>query len=193
MQLADARCHIIYKTLAWCNAHFLEGKCLPDWPCYHWNYDVSEWASHAAPACASGILRTITHESWRIRVGLKWQQNLENKITKWFKNSVMCLRILRVCLWFPWAFLRGVVLCVCVLAAAVRREQLGLHTLEDFHIPRCFEFGDRSPFWRMDFCARGPSGKRGICAQTSTAESGFSFLQRSICARVKGCCPFEVI
>lgn len=75
----------------------------------------------------------------------------KTKITKWFKNSVMRLRTLRVCLWFPWAFLRGVVLCVWVRGAAVHREQLGLHTLEDFHIPRCFVFGDRSPFWKIDF------------------------------------------
>lgn len=36
--------------------------------------------------------------------------------------------------------------CVMVLESAVNREELVVHTLEDFHVPQSFEFGDRSPF-----------------------------------------------
>lgn len=64
--------------------------------------------------------------------------------------------------------------CFVVLEAAVHREQLSVHTLEDFHIPRCFEFGDRSPFEKLILCVRSIGQERKLCADLHSRVCFFS-------------------
>lgn len=61
-----------------------------------------------------------------------------------------------------WAFYTCV---VRVIVAAVNREELVVHTLEDFHVPS-FEFGDRSPFGKYIYilCTRSIGQERKLCA-----------------------------
>lgn len=71
------------------------------------------------------------------------------------------------CLWFL-SFGHSTRVCffrVRVIEAAVNREELVLHTLEDFHVPS-FEFGDRSPFGKYIYilCTRSIGQERKLCA-----------------------------
>lgn len=69
-------------------------------------------------------------------------------------------------------FLHSTLVCVCFLAcvmvmeAAVDREELVVHTLEDFHVPQRFEFGDRSPFEKYIsiLCTSSIGQERKLCA-----------------------------
>lgn len=85
------------------------------------------------------------------------------------------------CLWFLFLDILHLfvcfLVCVMVLEAAMNREELVVHTLEDFPVPQSFEFGDRSPFEKYIYilCTRSIGQERKLCADLHSRVFFYSF------------------